>query len=523
MVQGRAVTAGGARSAARQQYVVLGGGTAGWMCAAVLAKLFGQGDYHIVLVESEQIGTVGVGEATIPPILDLLDLLDIPLGDFVARTEATFKLGIEFDGWRQDGKQYLHPFGTIGHQLGPVPFHHYWLRELAGKSGLGVSLEAYSPTAQLARAGLVAQPTRGSNSPLDAVRFALHFDAAAAAAYLRSHAEKLGVERVAGTVSSVETDIAVGRISALVLEDGRRCSADFVFDCSGFAARAICALTGHDWDDWSRWLPCDSAIVAATQSAGSIRTYTRAVANETGWQWNIPLQSRDGNGRVYASAYCTDAEAERSFLTSLPAAPSSEPRLLRFRTGRRTRPWAGNCLAIGLSAGFMEPLESTSIHLAQSGLLRFLAYIGCEGSEDQARQKYNRETESEWRAIRDFLILHYAANERIGEPFWDDRRTMPLPTSLEEKIALYREDGRILPTAGDLFGESNWLAILVGQMPPPMRQHPLAGLMPVSEIEDKLGRLAATVGSVVQAGVPHREFIEKTIGAGDIARSRTAH
>ncbi|WP_244982839.1 tryptophan halogenase family protein [Croceicoccus marinus] len=451
-------------------FVIVGGGTAGWMAAAALARFLPPGR-SVALVESDAIGTVGVGEATIPQIRLFNQSLGIDDAELIRQTQGTIKLGIEFSGWSRHGSTYLHAFGTLGRPLGLVPFHHYWLRGRADDPASG--LWDYSTAALAARANRFAPDTGRPDLPTG-LAWAFQFDAALYAAFLRRHAEERGVRRVEGRVADVLRDAASGHISAVRMDDGREIAGAFFIDCTGFASLLLGQALDVPFDDWSRWLPCDRALAVPCAGAAPLTPYTRATARGAGWQWRIPLQHRTGNGLVYSSAHLADDAAADTLLANLDGAPLADPRPLRFRAGRRRQAWAGNCVALGLAAGFLEPLESTSIHLIQSGIARLLQLLPADTpAPPPLIAEFNRQTEREWQAVRDFLILHYHANDR-PEPFWAERRATPLPDRLQHRIDLFRATGRIAHDPHDLFTEVAWLQVMIGQGIVPEAHHPLA-------------------------------------------------
>ncbi len=479
--------------------VIVGGGTAGWMAAAALARFLPPG-HRIQLVESDAIGTVGVGEATIPALRIFNHMLGIDEDAFLRATQGTFKLGIEFADWSGEGSRYIHAFGTIGRALGLVPFHHYWLR--AGRPG---SLWDHSASAQAAVAGRFARDQGRPDLP-SGIAWAFHFDAGLYAAFLRRHAEAAGVDRIEGRITAVDRDGETGHIAAVRLEGDARIPGDLFIDCSGFRSLLLGEALGTPFEDWSHHLPCDRAIVVPTARLDPLPPYTRATAHGAGWQWRIPLQHRTGNGIVYASTHLSDDEATARLLAGCDGTPLADPRPLRFTTGRRRAAWVGNCVALGLAAGFMEPLESTSIHLVQSGIARLLEYWPGETMAAADIASFNRRTEAEWLAIRDLLILHYHANAR-SEPFWQARRAAPLPDSLTERLALFRANGRIVREGDELFTEVGWLQVLIGQGVQPLGHHALADAIPSADLADFLA-LARTHATAVAARMPaHDAFI----------------
>lgn len=446
----------------RLRVVVLGGGTAGWMAAAALSRRLPHAA-SVQLVESEEIGIVGVGEATLPHLRGFIELLGIDEAEFMATTDATYKLGIEFQDFGAIGTRYLHPFGSFGAPMGDTPFHHWWLQARA--QGRRDDIADYSIANVMAKEKRFAAPLSEPGSMLSTYSYAYQFDATRFAPYLRDYALARGAERIEGRVTGVERDPASGDVTTLVLADGRRIDGDLFIDCSGFRALLIGETLQSEWQDWSHWLPCDRAVAMPCASPpGPIEPFTRAVAMPAGWRWRIPLRHRVGNGYVYASAYLGDDAAADALVQALESAPLAEPRLLRFRAGRRLRSWDRNVVAIGLASGFLEPLESTSIYLAQGAIEQLLALFPIGGRiTDADRDEFNRIVDNEYDRIRDFLILHYHATSRADSPFWDHVRTMTVPDSLAEKIELFRAAGRITRYTQGLFLEPSWLAVYLGQ------------------------------------------------------------
>lgn len=485
-----------------RRVAIIGGGSAGWMAAAALARFLPAGT-HVTLIESDAIGTVGVGEATIPQLRLFNQHLGIDEDDFVARTGGSFKLGIEFAGWNGADSRYLHAFGTIGRAVGLVPFHHYWLA--AGGGDRPQSLWSHSACAVAAAQDRFDRDPGNPQAP-SGVSWAYHFDAARYAAYLRERAEGGGVVRVEGCVVDVSQDGETGLITGVTLDDGRRVEADFFIDCSGFSALLIGRMAGDRWDDWSALLPCDRALAVPCAAVAPITPYTRATARRAGWQWRIPLQERTGNGLVYSSAHLSDDEAAATLLGNLDGAALGDPRPLRFTTGRRHAPWIGNCVALGLAAGFMEPLESTSIHLVQSGIARLLSLWPSAIPRAADIAEFNRQSAREWLGIRDFLIAHYALNGR-DEPFWQERRAMPLPDTLRERIALFEQSGRIVRDEHELFAEVAWMQLLVGQGVVAKGYHPLADALPAARRDQFLDISAQHAAATVARMPTHDQFL----------------
>jgi tryptophan 7-halogenase len=459
---------------------ILGGGTAGWMTAAALSKFLSAG-YSITLIESEEIGTVGVGEATIPQIQLFHNALGIQEKEFMQATKASYKLGIEFAGWGDAHSRYMHAFGSIGQSQGLLAFHHYWLN--AHSQGLAKPLDAYKLNAQAGYAHKMQRGFARTTSKLPPLAYAFHFDAGLYALFLHNYAQARGVQRMEGKVQTVARDAESGHITNLTLEDGRKVAGDFFIDCSGFSSLLLGKALGTGFEDWTHWLPCDRALAVAcehqrdAQGAPKISPYTRSTAHKAGWQWRIPLQHRVGNGIVYSSNAMSDEEAQRHLLGNLEGAALGEPRQIYFTTGKRTQQWHKNVLGIGLAASFLEPLESTSIYLIQSAIGRLLKLIPNHNIPLAPLQnQYNHESDFEISRIRDFIILHYWANQR-PEPFWQQCRAMSLPDSLQEKLALYSASGHIAREHDELFTEQGWVQVLIGQGIYPHTHHPIASAM----------------------------------------------
>jgi tryptophan halogenase len=462
-----------------RRIVIVGGGTAGWMAAAALARFVGGSGRRIVLVESEAIGTVGVGEGTIPPILEFNHQLGLDEAEYLRATHATYKLGIEFVGWTEPDQRYFHQFGEIGRPLNGLSFHQVWLKHR--KNPAVGPLAAYSMSAVAAASHRFAHSAKDPDDPLSQIAYAFHFDAAAYGQYLRGFAEKLGAERIEGRIVDVEQDSETGFVTALKLDDDRRVRGDLFIDCSGFRSLLLGDKLGVEFEDWSHWLPCDRALAVPSERTEPLLPFTRATAHPAGWQWRIPLQHRTGNGQVYCSAHMSDEEAQRILLETLDSKPIADPRLLKFKAGRRAKSWEKNVVAIGLSAGFLEPLESTSIHLVQHAVQKLLALFPGRGISPVERDEFNRAMVNSYEPVRDFIILHYHATRRTG-PFWDHVRTMDVPDTLKHKFELFREHARVFRYNNELFDAPSWIAVMLGQDVLPMIYDPLVDAMPDVEV-----------------------------------------
>ena len=482
-----------------KRVVVAGGGTAGWSVAAALARQLGP-LLDITLVESDEIGTVGVGEATIPTFRSFHALLGIDEREFMRATQASFKLGISFENWDRLGDRYIHPFGDVGKSTWMADFHHMWL--LAKARGFGGELGDYCFEHQAAAAGrfAVAEKSR--------INYAYHLDAGLYARFLREKFEPVGVRRIEGRIARVEQDGESGHVTALVMEDGSRVNGDLFVDCTGFRGLLIEQTLGAGYENWRHWLQTDSALAVQTGSAGDIPPYTRAIARSAGWQWRIPLQSRVGNGLVFCSAHQDESAAREELMGNLEGEPLTEPRLIRYVTGRRRKVWKKNVVAIGLSSGFLEPLESTSIHLIQIGAMRLIQLFPFGGDFETLAARYNAQLRYEIERIRDFIILHYTLTRRDDTPFWRGCRDMDIPESLAERIALFRDSGIVYQAPDELFRTASWLFVMVGQGVEPRGYHHMGALLGDERVQRALDSLSGNIARAV-AGMPrHREFLE---------------
>jgi tryptophan halogenase len=485
--------------------VIVGGGSAGWMTAAALSATL-RGGCRIRLVESEEIGTVGVGEATIPPIKLFNQTVGIDENEFMRRTQGSFKLGIQFVNWGRLGHRYFHPFGQYGADFDRVPLHQYWLRARA--EGDETPLDDYSMAWVAAKHNRFDRPLRNPRQVQSTYDYAYHFDAGLYAGFLRQLSERNGVERVEGRIGETRLDPESGFIEAVVLEDGREVEADFFVDCSGFRGLLIEQALQAGYEDWTHWLPCDRALAVPCSHGGDFTPYTRSTAHEAGWQWRIPLQHRIGNGYVYCSRFIDEDQAAAKLLANLDGEPQADPRPLRFVTGRRREFWKRNCVSLGLAAGFMEPLESTSLHLVQSGIQRLLALFPDRDFDPFVIEEFNRKTTEEYERIRDFLVLHYHATERDDSPLWRYCSSMEIPESLQYRMEHFRRYGRLVSEGFELFQNPSWLAVHVGQFNLPERYDPVVE-RPGVEADRNLASLRRIMEEVAGAMPTHRDFIDR--------------
>jgi len=489
-----------------RRVVVLGGGSAGWMAAAALVNAL-RGGCRVEVVESDEIGIVGVGEATIPPIRLFNQSLGLDEAEFVSRTQGAFKLGIEFVGWGREEHRYFHPFGPYGAEFDAVPLHQYWLKErMAGRAA---PLDDYSMAWALASRGRFAPPSPDKRLVQSTYDYAYHFDAGLYGRYLRGYAEAKGAVRTEGKVVDVALEGETGRVASLALSDGRTMKGDLFIDCSGFRSLLLGDRLGVAYQDWRQWLPCDRAMAVPCAGGGAFTPYTRSTARTAGWQWRIPLQHRIGNGYVYSSEHISDDEAATTLLASLDGAPLADPRPLRFLPGRREVTWSRNVVALGLAAGFLEPLESTSLHLVQSGITRLLALWPDRDFDPLAAAEYNRVTAEEYERIRDFIILHYKLTERTDAELWRYCGAMSVPEPLQYKIDQFRAGGRIVSAGLELFQNPSWLAVHIGQLNTPERYDPLVDERTEVDAPRLLEGLRRSMAEVAETMPGHAAFIDR--------------
>ncbi|MGA1693762.1 MAG: tryptophan halogenase family protein [Burkholderiaceae bacterium] len=486
--------------------VIAGGGTAGWMTAALMSKLLGRG-LSITLVESEELGTVGVGEATIPALHTFHNLLGINEAEFMAETNATFKLGINFEGWKNIGEDYFHSFGSTGNDHWSAGFQHFWLKGM--QSGVAATYTDYNPET------VAAFSNRFAHVQNNGLNYAYHLDAGRYAAFLRKMSESYGVKRIEGKIAQVlkhgegADPKIVGNISALQMEDGGRIEGDLFIDCTGFRSLLLGQALGVGYEDWSYWLPCDRAVAVQTESVREPWPYTRSIAHPFGWQWRIPLQHRVGNGMVYSSRELSDADAPDMLRNNVEGELITKPRLIKFLPGQRDKVWERNCIAIGLSSGFVEPLESTSIHLIQRAAIRLMQLFPSAGIQQAEIDEFNLQSKRELEHIRDFIVLHYHVNERTDSDLWKHVREMSILPSLRHRIELFKESARVFRTSDELFAENSWIQVMMGQGILPSRYHPVADLMGPEELQHFLADIQARVKRLVSALPAHGSYVQQ--------------
>ena len=491
--------------AGKLDVVIVGGGTSGWMTASALAQVL-RGQYNITLVESDEIGTIGVGESTIPMIALFNSMLQIDENEFMRETQATFKLGIEFLDWGRIGDRYIHSFGQIGQELWTVDFHQYWLKQyLAGKAA---ELEHFSINATACARNKFMRPRMDMpKSPLSHIRYAFQFDATLYARYLRKYAERRGVKRVEGRITSVQQREGDGFVKSVTLQSGQVIEGGLFIDCSGFRALLIEGTLKSGFEDWSHWLPCDRAVAVPSAAVEPLTPFTRATARGAGWQWRIPTQQRVGNGHVFSSRFMSEDEGTAILMANLDGPALADPRPLRFQTGRRVKSWNKNVVAVGLASGFVEPLESTSIHLVQMAIAHLLTYFPATGFDDAVTEQFNRMMKLEYEWVRDFIILHYKATERSDTPFWNYCREMDVPEQLRKRMELFKADGRVFRDGEELFPKISWLQVMHGQRIRPRNYHPLTDLISEEEIAKYLDEVGGVIGACVDTMPSHAAYI----------------
>ncbi|HEX8365303.1 MAG TPA: tryptophan halogenase family protein [Allosphingosinicella sp.] len=494
-----------------RKIVIVGGGTAGWMAAAAFSALLEKGAFEIDLVESDEIGTVGVGEATIPPLVAFNNLLGINEDEFLAASQGTFKLGIEFVDWGAPGERYFHPFGPHGQDLKAVHFHQLYLRE--SKRRPLADIKEWSMSGAAAELRRFARPGPDARLPLSQLAYAFHFDAGLYARFLRSYAERGGVRRIEGRIVDVAVDGESGHVRSVTLADGASVEGELFLDCSGFRGLLIEQTLGTGYEDWSRWLPCDRAAAVPTKLPGPPEPFTRSTARAAGWQWRIPLQHRMGNGLVYSSAHLDRADAESLLLANLEAEALAEPRHLAFTAGRRKLAWNANVVSLGLSSGFVEPLESTSIQLIQSGIAKLLALFPDRRFDPRERDEYNRQMQDLFEDVRDFVILHYKATRRDDSDFWNYCRTMDVPDGLAAKLDLWRSKGRVFREGRELFQTASWVAVLLGQGIVPEEHEPSADAIDPELAADALEKMRQSYRRMAEHMPAHADFVARACPA----------
>ncbi len=505
-----------------KRVVIVGGGTAGWMAATALTRFFDDGERSITLIESDAIGTVGVGEATIPPIRNFNAMLGIEENEFLRETRGTFKLGIEFVNWGKQGDRYFHPFGEYGQDLHGIAFHQLYLRELArsGSQAAGRIAE-YSMSSVAAAMGKFGRPSAHAKTPVAQINYAFHFDASLYAAFLRRRAERQGAIRREGKIASVQRHGETGDVVSVTMEDGTAIKGDLFIDCSGFRGLLIEDALETGYEDWSKWLPMDRAIAVPTLNATTPAPFTRATAHSAGWQWRIPLQHRTGNGHVFSSAYMEEESARRILLDNLEGQPAADPRTLRFLTGMRKKAWSHNVVSLGLSSGFIEPLESTSIHLIQNGIARLFALFPDNPINPIERDEYNRGMREAYEDVRDFVILHYKATQRGDSEFWRYVRDMDVPDSLASRMDLWSSRGRVFRENAELFTTPSWVAVMLGQNVVPERHEPIADTLDPAKVAEAMVQMRHAYRESAERLPTQEEFLRQAgawnAGAGAAA------
>jgi tryptophan halogenase len=492
-----------------EHIIIVGGGTSGWMAAAALSRIRAGRPVAITLIESEEIGTVGVGEATIPPFLDFNRLLEIDERDMLSMVQGSFKLGIQFVNWGKIGDSYIHPFGNYGYQVDGISFHHVWHKYQ--QSGDKRPIQVFNVETMAAHFGRFARTEDYQREDLPPVNYAYHIDAGRYARYLRNYAETRGVVRREGKISDVTLDNENGFVSSVTMENGDVLKGDLFIDCSGFRGLLIEQALKTGYDDWSNYLPCNRAVAlpCLREDGSGPLPYTRATAHSAGWQWQVPLQHRNGNGHVYCNEYMSDDEAHSILINNIAGKPGAEPNFLRFVTGRRKKFWNKNVVALGLASGFMEPLESTSLHLVNTGINKLIALLSLDGVTQTQEDAFNRLTGKEYARIRDFLILHYSSTTRDDSPFWNYCRNMSVPDSLTEKVELFRQNGQIFREDDELFTETSWAAVMMGQGIKMGGHNAMADAVKEPTTRREIDEMEKSIQFVVQHMPSHGEYLKQ--------------
>lgn len=486
--------------------VIVGGGTAGWTTAACLARVLSKTKSKITLIDSPDVATIGVGEATIPPLVEFIRFLGINEQEFVTKTQATFKLAIKFTNWNKVGEHYWHQFGSVGADIDGKPFYQHWYKStLQGNKN---TYTDYSPAIAMAKENKFVIPPANQQSILNGATYAWHFDASLVAKFLTEYSVKLGVEHITGHVECI-TKHDNGFIKSVTLKNGQIISGDFFIDCTGQKALLIEGAMGSEFENWQHYLPMNKSVALQTENSGELVPYTESIAHQWGWQWRIPLQHRTGNGIVFCDKYCSDDEAITTLTQNIKGEPLTTPRVIPFTTGKRKELWKGNCLALGLSSGFLEPLESTAIHLMMKGVIKFAEMLPDKRCEQATINEYNRLMDLEYLSIRDFIILHYCTTSRTDSPFWRDCQHMPIPDSLAEKIALFKNQGRLFKSEFDLFTPPSWYAILAGMAIKPDNYDRLIDISDVAQVNSIMANGLHNLNTTVAQLPTHEVFVQQ--------------
>lgn len=493
-----------------EKIVIVGGGTAGWIAAATISNIFKNTDLTIELVESDDIGIIGVGEATIPPLISILNSLGIDLIDFIKETQASFKLGIQFEDWHTIGEKYFHPFGTVGKSIDGYDFFQCWLKSKA--EGDKTPLMAHSPESVLAEKGKFFLPFAAKNTPLERAFYALHLDSGLAGKYLRNYAEKLGVIRTEGKVEQV-IQTKNGEIESVILASGQSISGDFFIDCSGFRGLLIEQTLQSGYESWDKYLPCNRAVTVQTNNVGDTNPYTVSAAKEAGWMWRIPLQHRTGNGYVFCDKYITDEQAINTLLANIKGEPITSPRVIPFTTGLRNKPWNKNCLSLGLAQGFIEPLESTAIHLVSKTIAYFIRMFPTKQCDEVLINEYNRRVRVDYEEIRDFLVLHYCTTQREDSEFWRWCKNMEIPATLQKKLDFFKASGGLIPGAEELFQPTSWYAVFNGMKVEPDHYNPTMDTWDYQKLKAILDKGKQGLIDIADKQPSHDEFLKQYCAA----------